>query len=165
MNNYSIIPMEARHWESVRYIYQKGIDLAITTFTATVPEYDVWDKNHLKFCRLVAVIEDRVVGFAALSPISSAPAYGGACEFSVYIDPEYKRQGIGRALTDAVWQLCPECGIWMLYSSIIADNDASIALHYACGFRLIGYRENPAKDINGVWRNTVLMEKRNPDMY
>ena len=165
MNNFLIIPMEPYHWEFVRDIYQKGIELAISTFTATVPDYDTWDKNHLKFCRLVAVMEDKIVGFAALSPISSAPAYSGACEFSVYINPEFKRMGIGKALTDEIWRLCPECGIWMLYSSIIADNEASVGLHYACGFRLIGYREKPAKDINGLWRDTVLMEKRSSDMY
>ena len=165
MSDFAIIPMEACHWEYVREIYRKGIELGLTTFTTEVPEYDIWDRGHLKACRLVAVVEGAIVGFAALSPIASAPAYKGAAEFSIYIDPDFKRMGMGKALTDEMWRICPKNGIWMLFSSIIADNEASINLHYACGFRMIGYREKPAKDINGIWRNTVLMEKRNPDMY
>ena len=165
MNDYSIIPMETCHWDSIKDIYQKGIDLGTATFTAKVPEYDVWDKNHLKICRLSVIAEGQVIGFAALSPMCGAPAYGGAAELSIYIDPDFKKMGIGKALLNELWQLCAENGIWMLFSSIIEDNTASINLHYACGFRKIGYREKPAKDINGIWRNTILMEKRNPDMY
>jgi len=165
MDTYSIIPMKAEHWDYVREIYRKGIELGIATFTYEVPEYDVWDKNHLQICRIVAVMGGKVAGFAALGPMYSAPAYGGAAEVSIYIDPDFKRKGIGKALLNELWKLSAECGIWMLFSSIIQDNTASIELHSCCGFRMIGFREKPAKDINGIWRNTVLMEKRNPDIY
>lgn len=49
---------------------------------------------------------------------------------------------------------------WTLQSSIMQENKASIKLHEKCGFRMVGYRERIGIDSEGIWRNTVLMEKR-----
>lgn len=51
-------------------------------------------------------------------------------------------------------------GIWTLQSNILEINEESIALHKKCGFRIVGTRENIAQDVDGIWRNTVIMERR-----
>ncbi|HWT26673.1 MAG TPA: N-acetyltransferase, partial [Mobilitalea sp.] len=51
-------------------------------------------------------------------------------------------------------------GFWTLQSGIFEINTASINLHTKFGFRMVGYRERIGKDLNGVWQNTVLMERR-----
>jgi phosphinothricin acetyltransferase len=51
-------------------------------------------------------------------------------------------------------------GYWTLQSGILEINKASVALHEKAGFRLVGYRERIAKDSNGIWQNTLLMERR-----
>ncbi len=50
-------------------------------------------------------------------------------------------------------------GVWCLYSSTFPENKASIALQKKFGFREIGYREKIAEQ-HGVWRDTVLLERR-----
>jgi phosphinothricin acetyltransferase len=52
-------------------------------------------------------------------------------------------------------------GYWMLYSAIFSINIASVELHKKCGFRVIGIREDIAKDKFGEWQSTTIMEWRN----
>lgn len=161
MNGMQIRPMTDDDWEDVRAIYQMGMDTNMATFQTECPPFAQWDSSHLDSCRLVAEASGRVIGWAALSPVSSRCVYAGVAEVSVYVDPTIHGKGIGTALLK---QLCIESekdGLWTLQSGIMQDNSASIRLHEKCGFRVIGYRERIGQDRNGIWRNTVLMEKRN----
>ena len=79
----------------------------------------------------------------------------------MYVDESNLHQGIGTALMTRLIGEADACGIWTLYSSIFAENAASIALHKKCGFRLIGTRDRIAKNIFGCWQSTVIMERRN----
>ncbi len=58
-------------FDAVKMIYQQGIDTGNATFQTQAKEWEEWDNSMLKVCRLVAVIGDKVVGWAALSPVSS----------------------------------------------------------------------------------------------
>jgi RimJ/RimL family protein N-acetyltransferase len=75
-------------------------------------------------------------------------------------DAAFARRGIGTRLLNALTEQADQQGIWTLESSIFANNEVSIRLHERCGFRLVGVREKLGKDAAGVWRDTVLMEKR-----
>jgi L-amino acid N-acyltransferase YncA len=111
--------------------------------------------------RLVAIdSNDNVLGWVALTPTSSRCVYRGVAEVSVYIDQEARGNGVGAALLSAVINESEKMGLWTLQSGIIEINEASIALHKKCGFRIIGFRERVAMDSDGVWQNTVLMERR-----
>jgi phosphinothricin acetyltransferase len=152
--------MKPSEWEQVKHIYLEGIQSGIATFQTQVPEWKAWHKGHLTYCRLVARAVNDVLGWAALSPTSSRECYKGVVEVSIYVGNKYKGQGIGAALLTSLIRQSEENGIWSLYSAIIRENDASIALHKKCGFREIGIREKVAKMGNGIWHDVVLMERR-----
>lgn len=147
-------------WEAVASIYKEGIDTKRATFQAEVPTYEAWDKSHLKACRLVAVENGAVVGWVALTPYSSRCVYCGVAEVSVYIKEDCRGKKVGEKLLRELIEESEKEGIWTLQSGIIEINKASIALHSKVGFRMVGIREKIAQDHNGVWQNTVLMERR-----
>lgn len=147
-------------WESVSRIYQQGMDTHIATFQTDCPAFEEWDKSHLQECRLVITEDETVVGWTALSPTSSRCVYAGVAEVSIYIDENHTGKGYGTMLLNRLIQESEKCGIWTLQSGILQHNRASLALHGKCGFREVGFRERIARDHSGVWRNTVLMEKR-----
>ncbi|HPB16867.1 MAG TPA: N-acetyltransferase family protein [Clostridia bacterium] len=153
--------MQPGDWNEIKRIYQQGIDSKNATFETAAPEYSSWDNSHLRECRLVSVNpEGKIDGWVALSPTSCRQAYKGVAEVSIYIDKDRIRQHIGYTLMQKLISLSEEHGIWTLYSSIIATNHASISFHMKCGFRIIGTREKIAKDSDGIWTDTVIMERR-----
>lgn len=152
--------MKKEDWKSVADIYQEGIDTQIATFQTEVPEYEAWDQSHIKECRLVAETNEEIVGWTALSPVSSRCVYKGVAEVSIYIKREHRGNRIGEMLLQRLFIESEREGYWTLQSGIIELNKASIALHTKSGFRMVGYREKIAKDRQGNWQNTVLMERR-----
>lgn len=157
---YNIDIMKASDWEQVKDIYLEGIMTGLATFQTEAPAWEDWDKGHLNSCRLVARSKKGVLGWVALSPTSSRDCYRGVVEVSIYVDEKHKGQGIGTTLLTELVKQSEENGIWTLYCSIIRENTASIKMHKKCGFREIGIREKIAKMGNGVWHDTVLMERR-----
>ncbi|WP_234124260.1 GNAT family N-acetyltransferase [Clostridium hydrogenum] len=158
--DYSIQEMKSENWEDVAKIYMEGINTGKATFQSELPSFEEWDKGHMKVCRLVAYDGKNVLGWAVLSPTSSRCVYRGVAEVSIYIGEAYRGKGVGKSLLNSLVKASEENGIWSLYSAIIIENDASIAMHKSCGFREIGIREKVAKMPNGIWHDTVLMERR-----
>lgn len=147
-------------WEAVAEIFEEGINLRTSTFHSEVPSYEAWDKSHTTDCRLVAVTDQKIVGWAALSPYSSRAVYRGVAEVSIYIKTEYRGKHIGEGLLRELIIESEKQGYWTLQSGIFEINRASIRLHEKLGFRMVGFREKIGKDLNGLWQNTVLMERR-----
>ncbi len=159
MSKIVIEPMQVTDWEDVRRIYLEGIVTKNATFETDAPSWDDWDTAHLNQCRLVARLDGQVVGWAALSPVSSRCVYAGVAEERVYIAASARGQGVGKTLLKALIERSEAAGFWTLEGGMFPENTASIALHKACGFREIGWREHIGQ-IDGVWRDTVLMERR-----
>ena len=153
--------MRPQDWAETAEIYRQGIERGNATFTRECPSYEEWDRAHIKECRLVYEAEGHVAGFAAIAPTSSREPYRGVAEVSIYVDGAYQRRGIGEALLKKLCEESEKCGYWSLYSAVFSVNEASIALHKKCGFRVTGYREDIAKDIFGNWQSTTVMERRN----
>jgi L-amino acid N-acyltransferase YncA len=151
--------MLPQHWERVREVYLEGIKTGQATFEREAPEWEQWDAAHLKFARLVALDLDSVAGWAALSPVSTRKVYAGVAEVSVYLGEQFRGRGLGRALLEALIRESEARGIWTLQAGIFPENDASVALHLACGFREVGRRERIGR-MDGRWRDTVLFERR-----
>ena len=151
--------MHATDWEVVSRIYAEGIRTGFATFEQQVPSYEIWDKAHVASCRLVAEDEGQVLGWAALSPVSSRCVYGGVAEVSVYIGENSRGKGVGKTLLNQLVRASEEAGFWTIQSGIFPENEASIALHEKVGFRFIGRRERVAKN-HGVWKDNLLFEKR-----
>ena len=153
--------MTAEDWPDVARIYQAGMDTNLATFQTDCPSYEEWNTSHIAECRLIAEQGGKLVGWAALSPVSSRCVYAGVAEVSVYVDPAAQGKGVGRALLDELNRATEQAGYWTLQSGIFDNNKASLRLHEKCGYRTVGYRERIGKDHTGAWRNTVLMERRN----
>ncbi|WP_145859737.1 GNAT family N-acetyltransferase [Pedobacter suwonensis] len=147
------------HWKEVRIIYLQGIATKQATFQTDAPAWEEWDKGHLAGLRYVAIIDGNVAGWAALTPVSGRCVYAGVTEVSVYIHEAFRGKGVGKALLQKLVTESEASNIWTLQSGIFPENTASIALHEKLGFRKIGYREKIGK-MDGVWRDTVLMERR-----
>jgi phosphinothricin acetyltransferase len=147
-------------WNYVKAIYQQGLDLNIATFQTECPTFDEWDKGHLEDCRFVADYDGKIIAFAVLSPTSKREVYRGVVEVSIYLDLQYTKLGVGTQLINYLIDAAERNGYWSLYSSVIEENVASIALHKKCGFREIGFRDKIAKDRFGNWHNTILFERR-----
>ncbi len=154
-----IEPMSPTDWPAVRRIYAAGIATGNATFETQAPEWETWDRNHLPVCRLVARRDGLVVGWAALSPVSSRACYAGVAEHSIYVDEAHRGLGIGKVLLNEFVKDTESAGFWTLQSSVFPENEASIAIHLACGFRILGRRKRVAM-LNGVWRDTVIVERR-----
>lgn len=154
-----IMPMRRTDWEAVRRIYEEGIATGHATFETEVPEWEMWNASHLRECRLVAREDERVVGWAALSPVSSRCVYGGVAEVSVYVATAAAGRGIGKALLRQLVARSEQHGIWTLQAGIFPENVASLSLHRACGFRELCVRERLGK-LAGVWRDVILLERR-----
>lgn len=151
--------MRAGDWEAVRGIYQEGIATGNATVETHAPAWERWDSVHRPDCRLVARDGTRVIGWAALSPVSGREAYAGVAEVSVYVAENSRGMGVGKLLLNSLVSESEATGVWTLQASIFVENEASITLHAACGFRSVGTRERIGC-LNGRWRDTVLMERR-----
>jgi L-amino acid N-acyltransferase YncA len=144
-------------WPTVAAIYRAGIRGGLASFETEVPSWPDWDAAHT--IRVVSELDERVVGWAALGPVSARRCYRGVAESSVYVDRDHHGRGIGRAVMEELIARSEATGIWTIQTSIFPENEASLKLHHRVGFRVVGVRERIAKR-DGLWRNTVLMERR-----
>ncbi len=155
----AIRPLDPRDWPFVKAIYEEGIATGNATFETEAPEWAEWDSKHLQAARLVAEVEGKVAGWAALSPVSSRCVYSGVAELSIYIASGMRGKGVGKALLEAVVAESEAKGLWTLRSGVFPENTASLALHQKFGFRILGTHERIGK-MDGRWRDVVLMERR-----
>jgi L-amino acid N-acyltransferase YncA len=146
-------------WPSVHAIYDEGIATRNATFITSAPAWPDWDSGHLKSCRLVADDDGHVMGWAALSPVSSRCVYAGVAEVSVYVASCAQGRGVGRALLSALVTASESDGLWTLQAGILPENAGSVRIHERCGFRIVGLREKLGK-MDGVWRDVLLLERR-----
>jgi L-amino acid N-acyltransferase YncA len=151
--------MTGAHAAAVLAIYQAGIEEGDATFETCVPDWDAFTAARLPRHRFVATAGDEVLGWVAVSAVSARPVYAGVVEHSVYVHPGARGQGTGRALLDALIASTEAAGIWTIQSGIFPENTASVALHQAAGFRVVGVRERIGLH-HGRWRDVVLIERR-----
>ena len=122
-----------------------------------MPEWAEWQAAHVPPA-LVATEGADVVGWAALAPTSSRPVYAGVVWSSVYVAERARGRGVGRALLEELIRRSEEAGSDAA-GRRLPENEASVRLHEACGFRLVGLRERLG-ELDGTWRNVLLYERR-----
>jgi phosphinothricin acetyltransferase len=145
-------------WPAVRGIYEEGMRSGDATFETEAPSWEKWAAAHPE-PRLVAERDGSVVGWAAVSPASSRHCYRGVGEVSVYVDEAARGSGVGRALLETLVERSEQAGYWTLTAGMFPENEASLRLHKACGFREVGVRERLGES-GGVWRDVLLLERR-----
>ncbi len=154
-----IKPIQPKNYSAIAEIYLQGIATGHATFQTEALTWIDWDKSHLPFCRLAAFENGEMLGWVALSPVSSRCVYGGIAEVSIYVAAEARGKGIGKLLFVQLIKESEENGLWTLQSGIFPENEVSIKLHEQMGFRKIGHREKIG-NMNGIWIDNVIMERR-----
>lgn len=168
MNPVTVRPMTPGDATAVLAIFQAGIAGGDATFETAAPAWADFDAAKLPGHRFVAVDDaDTVLGWVAVSPVSARAVYAGVVEHSVYVDDTARGRGVGRALMHAMIASTEAAGIWTIQSGVFPENTASLALHTACGFRVVGVRERVARHAarNNRWRDVVLLERRSPHIH
>jgi phosphinothricin acetyltransferase len=150
--------LRAEDWSAVRAIYEDGIRSGDATFETEAPSWEDWDAAHPRL-RLVAERNGSVVGWAALSPTSSRHCYRGVADVSVYIAEGARGAGLGHALLERLVERSEEAGYWTLTAGVFPENEVSLRLHRACGFREVGVRKRIGES-GGVWRDVAILERR-----
>jgi L-amino acid N-acyltransferase YncA len=160
LNHVVIIrPLLPSDWTAVAAIFAEGIATGDATFETTVPTWENWDARHLSDYRFVAEIDGEVAGWIAVVPYSSRAVYRGVGEESVYVADRARGLGVGRGLLAALIASARDGGLWTLQAGVFPENEASLALHRAHGFREVGTRERIG-ELSAVWRDVVLLELR-----
>ncbi|MDE8670219.1 GNAT family N-acetyltransferase [Pseudarthrobacter sp. H3Y2-7] len=157
--------MRESDWPEVRRIYMEGIATGQATFEVEAPDWRGFDASRLASHRLVAEApRDGILGWAAVSAVSSRPVYSGVVEHSVYVSAAARGRRIGTLLLQALIASTEEDGIWTIQASVFPENEPSLRLHPAYGFRVVGRREKIARMAQGPaagqWRDTILIERR-----
>jgi L-amino acid N-acyltransferase YncA len=155
--------MTAADADAVLGIYQAGLGSGQASFETVAPPWAAFDAGKLPDHRYVAVGDTgEVLGWVAVSAVSSRCVYAGVVEHSVYVDPAAWGRGVGRALLDALIGSTEEAGIWTIQSGVFPENTASLALHRRAGFRVVGVRERIGRHASqgNRWRDVVFIERR-----
>lgn len=152
-------PFNQADFKDVMTIYAQGIDTGIATFETQIPNWSTFDEKYIHECRIIAEVEDNVVGFAILAPVSKREVYKGVAEVSVYVDEDFHGQGIGENLLKQLISESEGEGFWTLQAGIFPENVASLKLHEKCGFRLVGVKEKIGQ-LNGKWYDNCFLERR-----
>lgn len=157
-------PMLPADWPGVAEIYQQGIETNLATLQPECPTWEEWDRAHIEDCRFVAEKDGDIIGWVALTPVSDRCVYSGVAEVSIYIHPNHQGKGVAQTLMEELIGASERAGYWTLQSSILSENEPSIALHKAAGYRTVGFRERIGRDKAGAWRSIVLMERRSQNI-
>lgn len=160
-----IRPAQSDDAAAIARIYNQGIRERIATFETeerTEADRRAWLAGHDgRYPVVVAERDGQVVGWASIDAYRARACYAGVAEFSIYVDAAARGEGVGNVLLDGLIAAAERAGVWKLLSRIFVENTASRALCQRCGFREVGIYEKHAK-LDGVWRDTVIVERLIP---
>ena len=151
-------------WPQIEKIYREGIRTGMATFETEerIPDGEGWFAGKIPGLIYKMVTDSgEMVGWAALSTVSSRCVYAGVAEVSVYVTAGARGQGVGLVLLQHLIAAAEKSGLWTLEAGIFSNNVASLRLHEKAGFRVVGLREKLGR-IAGRWQDVVLMERRSP---
>jgi len=132
------------------------------TAPVTVEQRGAWFDRHMPDRRPLWVVEreGKVVGWLSLSDFYGRPAYHATVEMSLYIDPRYRRQGLGLGLVEYAVEHAPALGIRTLLALVFAHNQASLKLLMnLCGFTCWGNLPRVA-ELDGAEKDVLILGRR-----
>jgi phosphinothricin acetyltransferase len=148
--------------EAIRAIYNHEVLNSTVTFdlvARTSAEQREWlEARSGAHAVLVAVDGEEVVGFAALSTYRDRPAYTTTVEDSVYVAPTHQGHGVGRMLLAALLDTAARHGFHSVIARVVGGHDASINLHRAMGFSIVGTERQIGRKF-GQWLDVVVMQR------
>jgi phosphinothricin acetyltransferase len=166
-SQFKIRRAKAEDATDVTTIYNQGIDERLATFnTEYVTAEEIREKiakggdKHPVFVTTLTN-SNHIVGWASISPYSTRACYAGIGEVSIYVQKEYRGQGIGKALLQSLIDVAAQQGYWKLMGRIFVFNQASRTLCKGFGFREVGIHEKHGK-LDGKWIDVVEVERLIP---
>jgi L-amino acid N-acyltransferase len=155
-------PVERRDAEAIRAIYNPEVEHTTHTFDMvprTLDQQVSWIDSHSGgHPAVVAEVGGDVAGFGSLSPYRPRPAYSTSVENSVYVHPDWRGTGVGRALLEELVSTGQAYGFHAMFARIVGGHTASIRLHEACGFEVIGREREVGRKFNR-WLDVVVMQR------
>jgi L-amino acid N-acyltransferase YncA len=152
----------AEDGEAIRSIYNLEVTESTVTFDLVPRSAEAqraWLITHSGAHPAVAAVEeDELVGFGCLSEYRDRPAYATTVEDSVYVRRDQRGRGAGRLILDELLRLATAHGFHAVIARIVGDHDASIALHRACGFELVGVEREVGRKF-GRWLDVVELQR------
>lgn len=148
--------------EAIRAIY--NVEVTTSTVTFDLVPRSLEDQQQWQMARsgahavIVAEIDGTVAGFGSLSPWRDRPAYSTTVEDSIYIHRDRRGMGIGTALLGELVSMATAHGFHACMARIVGGHEASIALHRAGGFEVVGTEREVGRKFNR-WLDVVLMER------
>jgi len=147
--------------EAIRAIYNVEVLESTVTFDLvprTPEQQAAWlSARSGAHAVIVAEHDGEVVGFASLSPYRDRPAYSTTVEDSVYVRRDCQGQGVGKLLLGELLQLATRHGFHAVVARIVGGHDASIALHRALGFEVVGTEREVGRKF-GRWLDVEVMQ-------
>jgi phosphinothricin acetyltransferase len=148
--------------EAMRSIYNVEVTGSTVTFDLvprTLAEQQAWLAEHDGVHpAVVAERAGEVIGFGSLAPYRNRPAYATTVEDSVYVRSDLRGGGCGRAILAELTRLATVHGFHAVMARIVGGHEASIGLHRACGFELVGVEREVGRKF-GRWLDVVLMQR------
>jgi phosphinothricin acetyltransferase len=144
--------------DAIAAIHNDGIAERVATFqTEAQSAEDAMRRMESGLGVVVAELDGAVVAWASAAPYERYPYYDGIAEVTVFVGPEARRRGIGRALLQALAVKAEENGRYKLFGKIFATNEPSIELFKAAGYEEVGVHRRHGR-LDGEWRDVVLVE-------
>lgn len=147
--------------EAIRQIYNLEVTSSTVTFDLvprTLAEQEAWQRDRTGAHAVVVALDgDDVAGFGALSPYRDRPAYRTTVEDSVYVHPDHRGRGVGRAVLEELVATARRHGFHTTIGRIVDGHQASIRLHEACGFHLVGVEREVGRKF-GRWLDVAVMQ-------
>lgn len=148
--------------DSIREIYNHEVLNSLATLDLvprTLESQEMWMQEHSGIhTALVCTAEGVVVGFASITPYRSRPGYSSTVENSIYVHQNARRQGVGRLLLSELVRTAGTLGFHTCMARVIASQSASLELHRACGFELVGIEREVGRKF-GHWIDIALMQR------
>jgi L-amino acid N-acyltransferase len=148
--------------EVIRQIYNLeviGSTATLDLVPRTVEEQATWMVAHSGvYPVIVADDGGEVVGFASLSPYRPRPGYATAVEDSIYVAEPRRGKGVGRALLSEAVAMARTHGFHSVVARVGAAQEASVALHQACGFDLVGIEREIGRKF-GRWVDVAILQR------
>ena len=151
---------------AINEIHRAGLTTGHASFRIDPYQWIEFENLYLndRGLAIVAEGEGTVSAWAGVIPVSDRCVYAGVGEVSIYVSPIVQGRGIGRLLLQALVSRSEERGYWTLVAQIFPENQASISLHKACGFKVVGQRKQIGRmsygPLEGQWRDTIMLERR-----
>jgi phosphinothricin acetyltransferase len=154
-----IRPAQREDAAGIAEIYNQGIEGRGATFRTEpqAPERIVgWLAQRGPL--LVAEEDGALIGWASVSEYGDRDIYGPVGEFGIYVAREARGHGVGRALLEALCDAAERDGRHKLVGKIFPENEGSLALCRALGFREVGLHRRHGM-LDGRWRDVMVVER------